>query len=414
MVSSRSSRLQALALIIAIAFIVSTFFCIHKRVSAENGIVLSGDFGANSSASHLSNRAESPSAPLDAQTASLLASPEPQLIEIKSSTTQSAPTLNPSPAPSISASVYAITTLVSSTDYVSGANVLLYSIRKFIDPLVLHKVKFVALLIEGKIENPLIESGLHVGWARNYVPLIRPARPGDVTFKRFAEKFTKLALWKMIEFKRILYMDSDTMAVGDVSPILIDVNSTFAAVLDWELGKIVSHFNMGVASLVPNMTEFNRLDSQRLTKRDYRLSMAEQGLLNAVYGTNYQIFPFAYNGNLAAAVQDRSFWDSHRKQLRIIHFTWIKPFHITRTAKLELQNCNGDCVKCADVLKEWWTMYDEMMAESEVCFTRMNHLLIIFPYFYYCSIFFTYSLKMRPNRVILLLLLKELDFILMK
>lgn len=164
------------------------------------------------------------------------------------------------------------------------------------------------------------------------------------------------------------------MAVGDVSPILIGVNSTFAAVLDWEAGQIRSHFNRGVASLVPNLTEFERLDNQRLTKRDYRLSMAEQGLLNAVYGTNYQEFPFSYNGNLAAAVQDRGFWDSHRKQLRIIHFTWIKPFSIKRTANLELQDCGGDCAKCADVLKDWWNMYDEMMIESEVRFTHMHTL----------------------------------------
>jgi len=163
-----------------------------------------------------------------------------------------------------------------------------------------------------------------------------------------------------------MYMDSDTMAVGDVSPMLTEANMSLAAVHDWEDGQIREHFNCGVISFIPSVAEFKRLDGARRTKRDYRLGMAEQGLFNVVYATNtsYQEFPFEYNGNLAAELQNRTYWDLHRKSLRVIHYTWLKPFLTTINSNREINNCRGDCAILADTLKEWWNMYDEMKAVS--------------------------------------------------
>lgn len=164
----------------------------------------------------------------------------------------------------------------------------------------------------------------------------------------------------MVGFQRVLYLDSDTLAVGDAAPLLTDSTKPFAAIRDWENGKVRDHFNMGVASLAPNLTEFQRLDNFRLTKRDYRLEMAEQGLLNAVYGKDFEELPFKFNSNLAAMAQDRSFWNEHRLEARIIHYTWIKPFHYQRTANGNLKECTGECMKCVDALDDWWRLFDEM------------------------------------------------------
>ena len=110
-----------------------------------------------------------------------------------------------------SAQPYAITTLVSTSEYTVGANVLLFSVRKFIIPSVLQRVTFIALLIEGKPDNLIIETELSKGWLRRYVSLITPAQPEKVP-SHFKEQFTKLHLWKLIEFKRVLYLDCDTLA----------------------------------------------------------------------------------------------------------------------------------------------------------------------------------------------------------
>ena len=50
----------------------------------------------------------------------------------------------------------------------------------------------------------------------------------DLLVPRYREQFTKLVLWNMTSFERILYMDSDTLAVGDVSPMLTEPSSAFA------------------------------------------------------------------------------------------------------------------------------------------------------------------------------------------
>lgn len=54
--------------------------------------------------------------------------------------------------------------------------------------------------------------------------------------------------------------------------------------------------------------------------------MTEQGLLNKVHYGSIEEFPFEYNGNLAAAAQNCAFWNSKLNDIRILRYTWIKPF----------------------------------------------------------------------------------------
>ena len=237
---------------------------------------------------------------------------------------------------------YAIVTMISSTDCVEMGNVLQFSIKKNTKKNFLDKIDFIALLIQEHSDNHLITDNL-VGWNTRYVNRIDPGIPGSVTFYRFKEQFTKLHIFNMTEYDRILYLDADVLVVGDISPLLVKVNTSFAAVRDWESGRIQDHVNCGVLSVSPNSTEFQRLNSLRLQKTDYRLDMAEQGLLNSVYGKEnvIQYFPFAYNGNLAAIAQNRDFWVNEEPNLKIIHYTWIKPGQKDRSGHPDYKKCEG-------------------------------------------------------------------------
>ncbi len=230
--------------------------------------------------------------------------------------------------------------MISSPDYTQMGNVLQFSIKKNMNKNILEKIDFIALIIQEHSNNLLITDNL-IGWTTQYVNRIDPGIPGSVTFYRFQEQFTKLHILNMVQYQRILYLDTDVLVVGDISPLLLDVNTSFAAVRDWESGRIQDHINCGVFSISPNSTEFQRLNSLRVHKSDYRLHMAEQGLLNSVYGSEnaIQYFPFAYNGNLAALVQDRDFWMKEEPNLRVIHYTWIKPGHKDRENHPDYKKC---------------------------------------------------------------------------
>lgn len=237
---------------------------------------------------------------------------------------------------------YAIVTMISSPDYTQMGNVLQFSIKKNMKRSLLEKIDFIALIIQEHRDNKLITDRL-IGWTTKYVNRIDPGIPGSVTFYRFQEQFTKLHIFNMVQYQRILYLDTDVLVVGDISPLLLDVNTSFAAVKDWESGRIQDHINCGVFSISPNATEFQRLNSLRVHKSDYRLHMAEQGLLNSVYSSEnvIQYFPFAFNGNLAALVQDRDFWMKEEPNLRVIHYTWIKPGHKDRVKHTDYKKCEG-------------------------------------------------------------------------
>ena len=249
---------------------------------------------------------------------------------------------------------YAVVTMVSTQGYVVAANVLYYSLQKHMDSQIFMQTDFIALLIQDHPaeSNQQIMHELHKGWITCSVPLIKPGFDDAVTFDRFKEQFTKLHIWRLIMFKRVVYLDSDTMAVGDISPLLTAATLPFAAVRDWENFAIREHFNMGVCSLMPSGEEFNKLNHIRETKRDYRLEMAEQGMLNSLYKPGkYNEFPFEYNGNLAAAEQNPPFWNQHLPFLRVIHYTWVKPQSRGKT--------QGDSVM-DKAIALWWEMKEQM------------------------------------------------------
>lgn len=251
---------------------------------------------------------------------------------------------------------FALVTMVSADEYVLAANVLLQSARKQLDPAVLSRVTCIALLIE-EHNNTYVKANLK-GWERKFVPLLTPPFDGAVKFHRFKEQFTKLHVWNMTEFDRIVYLDSDCFVVADFSALYLNTTKPFAAVLDYAGGKVQSHFNMGVFSIAPNATQFLFLNNLRRTFRTYKLEQAEQGLLNYVYSdhTEVNIFPFAYNGNIASAVQKYRFWYARSWAVRIIHYTWVKPFYFNVTGHKDYERVKGLLLK--------WNAFERACGEN--------------------------------------------------
>jgi len=113
----------------------------------------------------------------------------------------------------------AYVTMVSGNNkgYVSGALVLGESIRAF------DKTTDMVALFTVEVTNPAIHQVLQdAGWIVKYVPKIEepwydkhPKCKGfnQVQVTRWARMFSKLYIWKMTEYERILYLDTDTIVL---------------------------------------------------------------------------------------------------------------------------------------------------------------------------------------------------------
>jgi len=237
---------------------------------------------------------------------------------------------------------YAVVSMLTSTDeYVRGMKVLGASIQQ---QMADYSDDFDMLLLV--IHNSIPDDGVLQdvtrvgGWTICDVPRIAPPDERRV-FYRFKDQFTKLALFSWDEYERIVYLDGDTLVMGKFHELFkLPPEKPFAAVRDWNRGHWDEGFNMGVFSIKPSWTEFNRLLEQKNIMLDYELSMSEQGYLQALYRSNWTELEFKYNANVAIYLQNRqepNFWRARERDIRIMHYTWEKPFARDRSGNSELE-----------------------------------------------------------------------------
>ena len=221
---------------------------------------------------------------------------------------------------------YAVSTMVITTrdkGYVEGAIKLGKSIKRHLKmhvDMILLEIKTMPINKQDKINLQ------NAGWDIRIVDLIPPKNIGK-TFGRFREQFTKLQLWNMTEYQKIVYIDSDGLVIRDFSALFEIPFNKLAVARDIADGKWRKTFNMGVFMMKPNAAEFERLKEQKDTI-DYDVAMSEQGFLNVVYKDEWTEIPFKYNANIAAYSQLAKYW-KEQDDINIIHYTMEKPWKRT-------------------------------------------------------------------------------------
>jgi Glycosyl transferase family 8 len=203
--------------------------------------------------------------------------------------------------------------------YINGTIVLGLSVKKH------SKIDVDLLLLE--INNKPLPDAVwpllaHVGWKRCVVRKIEPPRKPH---RNFADQFTKLHMWGLSPYKSVVYMDSDTFAVGPIDNLLtMDLEGKrIGASRDFRAMKWTKGFNLGVCKIQPNATEYNRLlELVRSDAVEYENVMSEQGWLNVVYKDQWKDIGFWNNANMAALSKT----NESREDLNVIHLTSPKPW----------------------------------------------------------------------------------------
>lgn len=159
--------------------------------------------------------------------------------------------------------------------------------------------------------------------------------------------FTKINLWRQVQFRKIVYIDADVVALRAVDE-LFELDAPFAAAPDagWP-----DAFNSGVMVITPNMGDYWAL--QTMTAIGDSFDGADQGLLNQYYEhRNWHRLSFTYNCTPNAEYQWEPAYRHYKSNIKMVHFIGKdKPWTLGRSR----QKSAG---VYPELLARWWAVYD--------------------------------------------------------
>lgn len=180
--------------------------------------------------------------------------------------------------------------------------------------------------------------------------------------------FTKIELWRQTQFRRIVYIDCDVVALRAPDELLFSLDDNdddvhFAAAPDvgWP-----DCFNSGVMLLRPNLQDYNAL--RALAEKGVSFDGADQGLLNMHFNVNgcWRRLGFGYNCTPSANYQYLPAFKHYGGSISLVHFIGgQKPWDLPREVVPRESPYN-------QLLGRWWGVYDrhyraEVESVSLVC-----------------------------------------------
>ncbi|BDD59348.1 hypothetical protein MAP00_004558 [Monascus purpureus] len=249
-------------------------------------------------------------------------------------------------------------TLLLSDHYLPGAVVLAHSLRDSGT-----SAKLVALFTPESLRPATIDELKTVyDEVISVHPLFNgsPANLWLMNRPDLISTFTKLELWRQTQFKRIVYLDSDVVALRAPDELL-SLNVDFAAAPDvgWP-----DCFNSGVMVLKPNMQDYHAL--RALADNGISFDGADQGLLN-LHFKNWHRLSFTYNCTPSANYQYIPAYKHFQHSISLVHFIGSqKPWHLSRDLYLAESPYSR-------LLGKWWTVYDRHYRPTVSSVTAPSH-----------------------------------------
>lgn len=241
-----------------------------------------------------------------------------------------------------------------SDSYLPGAAVLAHSLR---DAGTKHKIAAL-VTVDTLLYNSLNELRKLFDYV---IPVDKIANPSlenlarlDRLDLRFA--FTKIALWKQLQFRKIVYIDADVVALRAPDELFhIDAPLAAAPDIGWP-----DCFNSGVMLLQPDMGDYWSL--QTLAASGTSFDGADQGLLNEYFqNRNWHRLSFTYNCTPSSSYQYEPAYRHFRSSISMTHFIGKeKPWTLGRQA---LATSGSGVYK--ELLGRWWSVYDRHYRTSQ-------------------------------------------------
>ena len=164
--------------------------------------------------------------------------------------------------------------------------------------------------------------------------------------------FTKIALWQQTQFRKIVYLDADTLPLRAPDE-LFDLTVPFAAAP--EIG-FPDCFNSGVMVLQPNSQIYMQLLDLAIQGTSF--DGGDQGLLN-IYFNNFHRLSFTYNVELYQLYRLYMPAIKHYMQkLTVVHFIGKdKPWDVRGRKPVD---DSAYATFYCQLVEMWWSVYDSL------------------------------------------------------
>ncbi|XP_074314299.1 putative UDP-glucuronate:xylan alpha-glucuronosyltransferase 5 [Silene latifolia] len=235
-----------------------------------------------------------------------------------------------------------VTILHSSEAYVCGAVALAQSI------LLTNTTKDLVLLADETISNHSIIGLQAAGWKIKRIDRIRSPYAKVTAYN--AWNYTKLRVWQLIEYSKVMFIDSDFIVLRNLDHFFN--YPQLAARTDHKF-----YFNSGMVIIEPSECLFKTLMNNRLTLMSY--NGGDQGYVNEV---------FTYWHRLTTNINSFKFFTKDvEPDKRVvpmdryaIHFFGIKPWRCSKD-----HDCNWDREDLTKYASDqfhawWWRVHDTM------------------------------------------------------
>lgn len=268
---------------------------------------------------------------------------------------------------------FAWVTLLTQPGYLRGVETLQRSLRASGSPWPL--VVMVTPAIDDQMRQHLQTRGCRV----QEVPVIGPdpALAHRYANERFAEVWSKLAVWRLTEYQRAAFLDADMLVINNMDevfslPLAADTiaachacrcnpqriasypeswrpeNCYYSWCDDPEMhghppASLDNYLNGGFLVLTPDEAMYQQMMQRLAEKADISAYVfAEQDFLNEVFRDRWQPLHYGYNALKTLALQHPQMWDLAR--VKNIHYIIDKPWEKTPQP--------GD--KWYELDKLWW------------------------------------------------------------
>ncbi|KAH9909842.1 glycosyltransferase family 8 protein [Xylariomycetidae sp. FL2044] len=238
--------------------------------------------------------------------------------------------------------VYA--TLLLSDTYLPGALVLAHSLR---DAGTIKKLAVLVTLDSVSAEAiDQLKTVYHYVFPVSRIQNTQPANLNLMNRADLHSAFTKINLWKMTEFRKIVYIDADVVAYRAPDE-LFDIPHPFSAAPDIGWPDL---FNTGVMVLTPNMGDYYAM--RAMAERNISFDGADQGLMNLHFGNSYNRISFTYNVTPSAHYQYVPAYRHFQSSINMVHFIGSdKPWFQGRYASTGSSPFD-------EMIGRWWAVYD--------------------------------------------------------